>query len=506
MVTFSRGIQTLINLWVYRAIYLLDNAKFKFRNFRKTKIMTTNRSSYTIMKKNLPGKKEKLLIIGAGAVGMAVATSVKRHGNYDITVFSSDIHTAYSQCGMPFVIAGDIGDFDSLILRKADFFRDMGIDVRLNCKVEKIDITGQKVHTAGETYHFDKVVIATGSEVSIPENLKKGASLNNVFTLRTLSDAIRIDKALEDSSDVLVIGGGGVGIELAVAAAKRGKNTTLVNRSDSILSSILDPDMADIIKEHLESLGILMLTGCTPESINGEENAESATISGEEIPADIVIIATGVKPQNELAREAGLDIGDTGGMITDEGLHAKMGGDHLPDIYCGGECVQVQNFITGEAMISQLASTSRRMAQVIIDNLSTSRENTFEAIVNPWVALIGQLQVGAVGITSRDATKNGMKVVTGIATGTTHAEYYPGSSKLFIKLIFSDRYLVGAQVIGGAGVKERIDGLSLAIKKRTTVDELLTMETAYTPPMSMLTDPLTFAAKGAARKMPRERT
>jgi NADH oxidase (H2O2-forming) len=456
------------------------------------------------MQKRESTKKEKLVIIGAGAVGMAVATSVKRHSNYKITVLSADKHTAYSQCGMPFVIAGDIKDFETLILRKTEFFENLGIEVKLNHIVEKIDIDNKLIHANGEIYHFDKAVIATGSKVTIPENLKDSGLLENVFTLRTLSDAIEIDKALENSSDVLVIGGGGVGIELAVATAKRGKNTILVNRSHSILSHIMDPDMADIIKEHLESLGIQIITGLVPKSINGKHKVESVSIGDEIIPADIVFIATGVKPQNELALDAGIEIGDTGGIITDSKLHPKTKNGYATDIYCGGECTEIQNFITGKPMLSQLASTSRRMAGVIINNLTT-QDTDFESVVNPWVALIGELQVGTVGVTSQQAKRNGMEVVTGIATGTTHADYFPDNSNLFIKLIFSDRYLIGAQIIAGEGVKERIDGLSLAIKKKTTVDELINMETAYTPPMSMLIDPLTFAAKGAAKKMRRDK-
>jgi len=454
------------------------------------------------MRKKEAAQKEKLLIIGGGAVGMAVATSVKRRSNFDISVFSSDRHTAYSQCGMPFLIAGDIKDFDSLILRKAEFFENMGIDVRLNCTVDKIDIENHNIHANGEIHHFDKLVIATGSTAFIPEDFRGSARLQNVFTLRTLSNAIDIDKSLKEVSDAVVIGGGGVGIEIAVASAKRGKNTTLVNRSGSILSHIMDPDMADIIKEHLESLGIRVITGTTPGSINGKEKVDSVSIEGEKIPADIVFIATGVIPQNQLAEDAGIELGPTGGIVTDSKLQPKIGKSYVSDVYCGGECTQIQNFITGKAMLGQLASTSRRMAGVIINNL-TSENTDFEAVVNPWVALVGELQVGTVGLTSLEAKKNGMEIVTGIATGTTHAEYFPGSSQLFIKLIFSERYLIGAQIIAGEGVKERIDGMALAIKKKTTVDELMNMETSYTPPMSMLIDPVTFAAKGASKKMRR---
>jgi NADH oxidase (H2O2-forming) len=144
------------------------------------------------------------------------------------------------------------------------------------------------------------------------------------------------------------------------------------------------------------------------------------------------------------------------------------------------------------------------MAGVIRDNL-ISQERSFGPVISPWVAVIGELEVGTVGITSKVASLNGIDIVSGLATGTTSAGYYPGSTQLYIKLLFSDRVLVGAQVIGGKGVKERIDGLSLAISKRTTVEELLELETCYTPPVGTLVDPLTYAAKGALRKMAKVR-
>ena len=447
---------------------------------------------------------EKVIIIGGGAVGMAVATSLTRHSKYSVTVFSEDKHTAYSQCGMPFVIGGQIKDFKSLVLRDDKFFKDMGIDLRLETRVDSISIENHTIRAGGQKYHFDKLVIATGSKPKIPRDTQ-GTSLKNVFTLRTLSDAMKIEGALTNASNIVIIGGGSIGSELAAATSQRNINTILLNRGSSILSHNIDPDMAESVKEYLESLGVKVITGYIPESINGETYVESVTIVSTEFPADLAIIAIGVEPENKLASSAGIDIGDTGGIIVNEYLHPSIGGKYHPDIYCGGECVEVHNHITGKAMLSQVAGNARRMAGIITNNL-TSNHVEFGPILNPWIAVIGELQVGTTGITSKEAMENNIKIVTGIATGSTRADYYPGGSKLFIKLIFSDRHLVGAQIVGGEGVKERIDALTLAIKKRTTVDELASIETCYAPPVSMLIDPTSFAAKGALKKMRKTKT
>jgi NADH oxidase (H2O2-forming) len=348
-------------------------------------------------------------------------------------------------------------------------------------------------------------VIATGSTPSIPEKLKAGALLENVFTVRTLQDGMRLEKALLKASNTVIIGGGAIGAELAAACSRRGLNTLLVNRSSSLLSHNIDPDMADIVREHLESLGVQILTDYTPQVLNGEDSVRSVTIGGKDFPADVVIISTGVKPETELAADAGIMIGPTGGIIVNDDLQVRLtDGTYDPDVYCGGECAQLQDLITGRPLLSQLASTARRMAEVIRDNI-IEEHSSFGPVISPWVAVIGELEVGTVGITTQVARLNGIDLVSGLATGTTRAAYYPGSTPLYIKLLFRNKILVGAQAIGGKGVKERIDGLSLAISKRTTLDEILNLETCYTPPLGTLVDPLTYAAKGALRKMSRVR-
>jgi NADH oxidase (H2O2-forming) len=199
-----------------------------------------------------------------------------------------------------------------------------------------------------------------------------------------------------------------------------------------------------------------------------------------------------------LALDAGIEIGKAGGIIVNEMLQVKVGDDFLPYVYAGGECVEVTDLITGEVRLSQLGTTARRMADVIGNNI-TGKHTVLGPLADPWVAVAGDLQFGGVGINSERAEIKGIKLVSGFSRGRTRASYYPDRKDLFIKLLFKDNCLVGAQLAGGEGIKERVDTLSLAVMKKATIKDLLDMETCYAPPVSMLVDPLHPAAKAAIR-------
>ena len=196
---------------------------------------------------------------------MAVSTGARRHSDYDVTVISSDKHASYSQCGIPYVLAGEITNFSKLLRREYKFFMDMGIELRLDTMVDSIDLENRRVKIGKEQLPFNKLVIATGSKPSIPKNLESGTLLKNVFTLRTLSDGMQIDEALNNAKDLVIIGAGSIGTEVAIAAAHRGIRTSLLNRSDTILSSSFDPDMAEMVISYLEKEGVQVFTKHVPD-------------------------------------------------------------------------------------------------------------------------------------------------------------------------------------------------------------------------------------------------
>lgn len=437
---------------------------------------------------------------------MAAATRIRRHSSFEVTVISRDSHTAYSHCGIPFVFGGEIESFEKLVVRPPEFFRRMGIEVVLNTEVREIDLASNTVRAGGRTYPFDKLIITTGSAPFIPETGDKNVVPYGIFTLRSLEDGMRIEKALEKAKSLCVIGGGTIGVECAVAAAKRGVETLLVSRSENILSWQLDSDMAEIVRQQLEAQGIGVITGenvIFPADFRKEKALYIGKNKEMSFPVDLVLLASGAKPETALARDAGLEIGKSGGIVVNEYMQVRAGNIFLPDVYAGGECAEIRDFITGEAKISQLGSTARRMADVLADNICGKEGPvlTFGPVLDPWVAVAADLQFGGVGLTERQAKKHRIKLITGQSIGSTRASYYPGKKKVFIKLLFQGEYLEGAQVVGGEGVKERIDALSLAIRKRSTVRELLELETCYAPPVSSLMDPLYHAIRSAFKKM-----
>jgi NADH oxidase (H2O2-forming) len=441
---------------------------------------------------------KKVAIIGAGAVGMTVATYLKRHTDYDVLVFSSDTHTAYSQCGMPFVMEGIISDFHDLIIRPPGTFIEMGIDLHLDTKVRHIDTVSQTVISDSGVSEYDHLVIATGSTPFIPPI--PGIHISGVFTLHTLSDGMDIKANINDNSKVVVIGAGGIGTEIAASLARRGINTTLIEHLPQVLPLILDPDMASLVEQHLISMDVKVMTGTGVDSVNGLDKVDSVTAGDKTLPADVVIVAAGLKPLISVAREAGCDIGPTGGIVTDERLRVSMNGEFQDNVYSGGECVQVFDLITGLPVISRLGSAARRMARVIGENLA-GRVAVYPPTLSPGVVVAGNLIAGSVGITSHTAKVHDINIISGSSKGYSRAGYYPGGVPMYIKLLFSKQKLVGAQVVSGTGVKERIDALSLAMRMGAEVDDLLDWETSYSPPVAMIIDPVTLAIDDAKNKM-----
>jgi NADH oxidase (H2O2-forming) len=445
---------------------------------------------------------DRIVFVGAGGAGLTAAFIVARkRPDIQITLFSRDPVVAYSQCGMPFVLDNKIESFNRLVLYTPDVFKDLGLDVRTGTAVTGIDLDTKTVSVeGGEAVEYGKLVISTGSVPFVPP--VPGVNLKGVHRLLTLDDGRSLAKAMEGAGGVVIVGGGPIGLETAPAFLHRGIDVTIVERMPQLMPSALDPDMTKLLEDHLKELGAVVVTGKGVDSINGADKVVSVTVGGETVKADLVLLAAGVKPNVELAKRAGIDIGPAGGIDVDGRFRVKKNGHVLGDVFAAGDCVEEVNAITGKKMVCAIGTVANRQAKFLAEQLA-GNDVPYGPVLCPAITVVGDLQIGTVGLTTRACEAAGIKPVVFKAKSFTRARYYPGGKQLDIKLLSDGVRLVGAQLIGEEGVHGRINELTLAIREKMTPAELADVETCYAPPVSPMIDPVTYAAEMLALRCKR---
>lgn len=435
-----------------------------------------------------------IVFIGAGGAGLTAAFIIARkRPETRITLFSKDRVAAYSQCGMPFVLNNKIESFDRLILYTPEVFKDLGMDVRTGIAVTGVDLDSRAITLeGGETVEYGKLVFSTGSTPFTPP--VPGVGLRGVHRLLTLEDGRSLARSIEGAKSAVIIGGGPIGLETAPAFLDRGIEVTIVEHMPHLMPAALDPDMAVFLEDCLKELGATIITGKGVESINGAGKVESITVGGETIKADLVLMAAGVKPNVELAKKAGIDIGPAGGIDVDERFRVKKNGKSLDDVYAAGDCIEEVNAITGRKVVCSIGTVANRQARFLAEQLM-GNDVPYGPVLCPAITVVGDLHIGSVGLTTRACEAAGIKPVSFKARSNTRARYYPGGSQLNIKLIADGERIVGAQLIGKEGVHGRVNQLTLAIHKKMAPSELADMETCYAPPVSPMIDPITYAAE-----------
>jgi len=420
-------------------------------------------------------------IIGCNAAGISAASAARKNDRKaEIFLVESEEVAAYSRCGLPHAISGEVTDFANLIVFPRSYYKLMRLDLRLRTTAKSIDLKEKRlvVEYEGkeECLQFDRLVLATGSNLFSPP--ARGMEL--AYHLRTIADGKGICAAAEASSSAVIVGGGLIGLEMAVALRQKGLKISLVEMLPQIAPNMLDSDMAQILQGRLEQRDIEILTGSTIQYVQREAKSSNIVLSTGSMKADLVIAATGIRPNTELARSAGLRIGESGGIWVNPRLQTSV-----EDIYAAGECVELLNFITGRPVLSQFGTSAVRSGRVAGTNAAGGYA-TMPRVLNSAVSKLFETQVGVTGLTESQAEKQGLTTISGIMGGKTKAPYYPGSKNIFAKLTFNreNMKLVGAQIIGEEEVTQRINMLSMAIKGGMTVWDLELAETCYTPPLA----------------------
>lgn len=447
---------------------------------------------------------KRIVIIGSGAAGMTAASSARAADkDAEITVFTSEGHVSYSPCAIPFVLEGKIESFDSIIMHDPAFYRqERGIDVRTGTRVRSVDTdTRVVVLSDGSNHPYDSLVLAAGGTVFVPP--VEGADLPGVFKVRFIQDGMDIQKALPSVRSAVVAGAGVIGLEMAVALRRAGKEVTVVEMFPQVIPRICDPDMAKEVQEHCEELGVKFIMGTPLGAIKGSGKVASVLVGKTEVPCEMVIMSTGVRANLELPNAMGLEIGPLGAVRVSPTLQPYRKGRLVKDIYLAGDIVMCQSAAVPGPTMSQLGSTAVRQGRVAGINAAGGYA-AFPAVLSPWVSQIGEIQVGGTGLSTGLADYYGLEIAEGHGTGLTCARYYPGGKRLTVKMI-ADREthrLLGAQVVAGEDVNGRINWLTAAIMKGTTAEEFVSsFENAYCPPTSMVKDPVNLAAEDLVTRL-----
>ena len=437
-----------------------------------------------------------LLIFGGVAGGASAAARARRLSEEaHIVLFERGPDVSFANCGLPYYVGGQIVEREKLLVAKPALLRSrFNLDVRTQSSVEAIDRAKKTIRVrdlaSGREYEepYDKLILATGAAPFLPAI--PGIDLPGVFTLRNLQDTDAIKKCVDRGvKQAVLLGGGFISLELAENFVRRGIATTVVEKNEQILTPF-DKEMTTPIVQELADKGVTLLLGQSAESL--EQTADGLVVclnSGQRLPAQLVVFGVGVRPENKLAVDAGLEVGLRGGIRINEFLQSND-----PDIYAVGDAVEVKDFVSGDPIQVPLAGPANRQGRIAADN-----------IFGRAVRYRGTQGTAIVGVFDKTAAMTGAseKVLRSSQRPfrkiyihpVHHAGYYPGAEGMSLKLLFDPQSgrILGAQAVGGAGVDKRIDVLAVAIQAGMTVFDLEEMELAYAPQYGSAKDPINMA-------------
>ncbi len=451
----------------------------------------------------------EILIIGGGAAGLKAASRARRKdAEASITVVDAGKYPSIGRCGLPYYVGGLVHEIDNLrettygAVRDESYFKRLK-DIDVLTLTMAVDIDREKrtvkiVKQGGEEdeLSYDYLVIATGAKPVKPPI--EGIDSEGVVTLFNPEDAEKIIEMWEEGAEkAVIIGAGLIGLESAEALKNLDMEVTVIEMLDRVAPNLLDREIAALVEQHLKEKGVQVMTNTRVEKILSEDGRVTGVIAnGKEIPAEIVVVATGVKPNVELAEKAGLKIGETGAIWVNEYMQTSD-----ERIYAGGDCVETTNLLTGRKVIAPFGDVANKQGRVIGENITGGREK-FLGVYGTCVFKAFDFTVAGTGLNETQAKEAGIDYITVLAPGPDRAHYYPAAKYIRLKLIVEKGTwrVIGAQATGMGEVAKRIDVISMAIQAGMTVDQLSSVDLAYAPPYSPALDPVITAANVARNK------
>jgi NADPH-dependent 2,4-dienoyl-CoA reductase/sulfur reductase-like enzyme/rhodanese-related sulfurtransferase len=439
----------------------------------------------------------KVVVIGGVAGGASCAARLRRlDESVEIVLLEKDDYVSFANCGLPYYIGGTIKKRDNLLVQTpTSLNKRFNIDVRVKNEAIRIDrenhIVEVKDLNSGGVYQekYDKLVLSPGASPVVP-NLP-GANHERVFTLRSIPDVDRV-KAFAETPNVrnaVIIGAGFIGLEMADNLKALGLNVTVVEMADHVLPA-LDFEMSAIVHNHMLSREIAIRLKDGVKAIHHDSDTSKVELSsGTMIDADLIIMSIGVRPVSKLAVDAGLKIGETGGIYVSENLQTSD-----PDIYAVGDAVEVKNLVTGAQALIPLAGPANKQGRIAADNIA-GRDEKYNGTMGTAVVKVFDMAAAVTGINESTAKRFNIPFKASVCHPASHANYYPGATVLSIKTLFDPENgkILGAQVVGSENVDKTIDAFAIAIKAGMTVYDLEELELSYAPPFSGAKNPVNMA-------------
>ncbi|MHB8488846.1 MAG: FAD-dependent oxidoreductase [Candidatus Dormibacteria bacterium] len=436
---------------------------------------------------------KRIVVIGGGAAGIGAAGAAKQvDPAASITVYTEFEDAAYSPCGIPYVHGKEIPTFEQLFLQTKEAYVEAGIDIHYETRVERVDLKRREVTVEGEgVVEFDRLVFATGFDYADPGI--PGSDLKGLYYVKNIRRAMEWDRVLDTVRSAVVLEASPLGLEMTTALGHRGIETHLVDPRPWALAEVADPDIMEPVQQSWTEMGVQMHFNTRAEAFLGTDCVSAVKTSEGDIPADLVVVCTRKQPAAKLADGAGVHIGSTGGVIVDERMATSAEG-----VFAAGDCVEIPHGVTRVPIQGLSGSHAYAQGKVAGAN-AAGGDRAYQPVYVPWGMVAGRWMIGGVSFGETLATALGVPFIVGVANGISRARYYPDMKKIRVKLLADPKNhrLIGAQMVGGEGIKERADFLALAAKKGITLTDLAWMENVYSPPIGALSEPIAAAAQNA---------
>lgn len=447
----------------------------------------------------------KVVVIGGDAAGMSAAAQASRGSDdIELVAFEKGDYTSFAACGLPYLVGGQVATSADLVARSPEKHRANGIDVRMRHEVMSIDVDARtvEVHSHDEnrtfTEGFDHLVIATGAGPIRPPF--PNVEAKGVHVLHTIPHAEAIDAMIRDRSprNAVVVGAGYIGIEVVEALVNRGLDVTVIERLDAPLAT-LDPDMGERVADAMRAMGVDLRLGTSVEGIevDGDGWVTAVATDGGDVPAELVVMGLGVRPNVKLASGAGIDIGPTGAIAADARMQTSVEG-----IWTAGDCAQSLHRVSNQPTWIALGTHANKQGRVVGLNIGGTHAR-FPGVIGTAVTKVGETEIGMTGLNERAAVAAGFDPVSAVIEADTRAHYYPDAVKIAVKIVAErgSGRMLGAQIVGGAESAKRIDALAVGVWNEMTVDEFSQLDLGYAPPFAPVWDATLVAARITAGKV-----